>query len=122
MISLLIVAVKGYTKCTTRPDSAAGDDSGADRSGSDACCSGLLASELFATTLNDAGASRYQLTDDDILFQTNQVIGLGLDGSFGQDAGRLLEGGGGEEAIGIERCLRDTQQDGLSGGRLATFC
>ena len=38
------------------------------------------------------GTGRNQLTDDDILLQTDQVIHLSVDGGLRQDLGGLLEG------------------------------
>ena len=44
-----------------------------------------------------------------------------VDGSLGEHARGLLEGGRRQEAARVERGLGDAQQDGLSGGRLAAL-
>ena len=41
-----------------------------------------------------AGTGGNQLTNDNVLLQTGQVVLLALDGSLGQDLGGLLEGCG----------------------------
>ena len=55
---------------------------------------------LEVTVCHQAGACRDQLTDDDVLLQTDQMVDLALDCSIGQDLGGLLEGCGGQEGIG----------------------
>ena len=68
------------------------------------------------------GAAREQLTDDDVLLEAEQRVGLALDGRVGEDTGRLLEGGGGQEGVGGERSLGDTEEHrvGLGVCRFAT--
>src|SRR5215213_9252780 len=61
----------------------------------------------------------YELPDNDVLFQACEAVHLALDGSVGKDAGRLLERGCGEEAIGGERGLGYAHQDRVVGGRPA---
>ena len=51
-----------------------------------------------------------ELTDDDVLLQTNKVVDLTLDGGFSQDLCGLLEGRGGHPAVGRKRGLRDTHE------------
>ncbi len=48
------------------------------------------------------------------------VLGA-VDGGLGEHPGRLLEGGRGEEAGGVERGLGHAQQDGLGRGGLAAL-
>jgi len=44
---------------------------------------------------------RNQLADDDVLLQADQAVAGARDRRLGEDAGRLLEGGGGEEALRV---------------------
>ena len=53
-------------------------------------------------------------------FSTLQRIDLAGHRSFGEHAGRLLEGGGRDEGRRLQRSLGDAEQDGLTfGGLLA---
>src|SRR6266446_9057797 len=76
------------------------------------CCQSgscsLLTSLRFSPSLNKARPCRDQLANDDILFETHQVIRLSLYCCLCQDACGLLEGGCRQEAIRIERRLGDT--------------
>ncbi len=49
------------------------------------------------------------------------MIDSAADSRLGEDARSLLEGGCGQEAIGVERGLGHPQENGLSGGGLATL-
>src|ERR687893_1040011 len=60
-----------------------------------------------------------ELADNDVLLEAGQAVLLALDGPVGEDAGGLLEGGRGEEAVRGERGLRDAEQDRVEGGWLA---
>ena len=66
-----------------------------------------------------ACASRNQVTHDDVFLEALQHVDLAERRSIGEDARRLLEGCGRDEALGFERSLRDTKQDRLSFGRFA---
>ena len=66
------------------------------------------------------GGSRDQLADDDVLLETVEAIDLALERRVGQNLRRLLEGGRREERVGVERGLRDAEDDLLGLGRLAT--
>src|SRR5918997_7194641 len=66
-----------------------------------------------------AGGRWDELADDHVLLQAGEAILLALDCRVGEDAGRLLEGGRGEEAVGGQRGLRDAEQDRVEGGWLA---
>src|SRR5215212_10493177 len=61
----------------------------------------------------------YELADDDVLLQACEPVHLALDSRVGQDAGRLLERGRREEAVGGERGLGYAHQNRVVGGRLA---
>src|SRR5712692_2673794 len=82
---------------------------------------GLLARQQLSPALHETGAGRDQLADDDVLFQAHQVVGLRFDSGFRQHAGGFLERGRRQEAVGIERGLGDTEQDGLGRCRFAAF-
>src|SRR5579872_6232088 len=67
-----------------------------------------------------ARTGRYQLADDDVLFQTEQRIVLALDRRLGEHPGSLLERGRRQERLGCKRRLRHTQQHRVRlGGLLA---
>ena len=62
---------------------------------------------------------RDHVADDDVLFQAPEVVNLGGGRRFGQDAGRLLETRGGDEGVGGQRRLGDSQEHRLGLGFLA---
>src|SRR5579862_394801 len=68
-----------------------------------------------------AGTGRDETSDDDVLFQSAQVIDLTVDAGFGEHARGLLERGRRDERVGRERSLRDAQEQRTSGSRLAAF-
>ena len=57
-----------------------------------------------------AGAGRDEFADDDVFFEATQVVDFAGDGSLGEHAGGLLERRSGQEAIGGQRCLGNTEQ------------
>src|SRR5438067_5025346 len=58
-----------------------------------------------------AGAGRDQLADDDVFLEPDQVILGAVDRRLREHPGRLLEGRRGQEAGGVERGLRDAEED-----------
>src|SRR5690606_20508379 len=61
-----------------------------------------------------------QTTHNHVFFQTTQVVYLAGYRTFGQYAGSFLEGSRGDEGLGRQRRLGDTQQHTLAfGGDLA---
>ena len=54
-----------------------------------------------------------ELTDYDVLLESEQVIDLALYGGVGQHACGLLERSGGQERVGRKGCLGDTEQGRL---------
>ena len=62
------------------------------------------------------------LSDDDILFQTDQVVHLTLDRRFRQNLRSLLEGSCGQEGICRQGCLGDTEHDLFPGRGSLAFC
>src|SRR5579864_8570211 len=117
MLSLIVQTVKYRLKSTN----AAGQ-SRADAGGSrDAIRRRLLASEQLAAALHEAGASRYQLADNHVLFEADEMVGLAFDSGFRQHARGFLEACGSQEAVGVEGGLGDAEQDGLRRSRLAAF-
>ena len=61
----------------------------------------------------EPGAGRDQPAHDDVFLQTAEIVRLAGDRGLGQDARRLLEGGGRDEAVRRERRLGDAEQDRL---------
>ena len=49
-----------------------------------------------------AGARRNNVTHDDVFLEPTQAVDLGPRRRFGQNAGRVLEGRGAEEAVGFK--------------------
>ena len=68
---------------------------------------------IKVTQLVASRADRYETSDDDILLQPAQVIGLALDGGVRQYLGRLLEARRREETLGAQARLGYAQQDRL---------
>ena len=63
---------------------------------------------------SEAGTRRYEVSEDHVLFQTNQFVDLTSQGCFGKHFCRFLEGSGTDKAIGLHSRLGDTEQ--LSAG------
>ena len=59
------------------------------------------------------------MTDDDILLHAFEVVLTGIDGGLGEDFGGLLEGGSGDETLGLQRGAGNTLQDLLGSGRVS---
>ena len=56
----------------------------------------------------EARTGRDELTDDDVLLEALEVVDLLGEGGFGEHAGGLLEGCGGQPGVGGQRRLGDT--------------
>ena len=56
-----------------------------------------------------------EVTADNVLLHTLEVVGLARDGGFVEHLGRFLEGSGGHETLGLESCAGDTLKN-LGGG------
>ena len=69
----------------------------------------------------DAGTSRDELTDDDVLLETYELVATAVDRRIGEHTSGLLEGRGREPRVGGQRRLGDTHQDRTSGCGLATL-
>src|SRR5690606_16971306 len=65
------------------------------------------------------GPGRDQAADDDVLLQTDQIVGLAVHGRLREDAGRLLEGGRGDEGAGVQAGLGDALEHRLCRRRAA---
>jgi hypothetical protein len=63
-----------------------------------------------------AGTRRDEAADDDILLEAVERVDLALHRSLGEHPGRLLEGGGRDEAAGLQRRLGDAEQHRLAFG------
>src|SRR5699024_2279389 len=68
-----------------------------------------------------AGASRDELTDDDVLLKAEEGVSATVDRSIGEHPGGLLEGGRREPRLRRERRLRDAHQLRTPRGRLAAL-
>src|SRR5450432_3596759 len=77
--------------------------------------------EAHVAVVLHAGAGRDEASDDDVLFQTAQVVDLAVDAGFGEHARGLLERRRGNERVGGERRFRDAEEQRASGSRLAAF-
>src|SRR5262249_16760334 len=77
-----------------------------------------LGPELHVHVPVDAGASRDQVPDDDVLLQPLQVVARAADGGVGQHPRGFLERGRGDERLRGQRGLGDAEQQRLRRGRL----
>ena len=59
-----------------------------------------------------------EVTADNVLLHTLEVVGLARDGGLVEHLGRFLEGSGGHEALGLESCASDTLKNLGGGGGL----
>src|SRR6478609_4760135 len=75
--------------------------------------------DLELLVSREARARRDQVTHDDVFLKAAQGVDLAQRRGVGEDARRLLEGGGRDEALGLERGLGDAQQDRLGLGGFA---
>src|SRR5207237_2967885 len=83
----------------------------------------LLSSQALAARLlscRQAGARRDELADNDVLLEAEQLVDLAGDRRFGEHLGRFLERRGGQEGLGVQRCLGHAEQYGQRCRRLAT--
>ena len=76
-----------------------------------------LTTTLFV--VGKAGSRRNKTTHNHVLLEAAQAVALAGYRSFGQYAGSLLEGGRGDEALGGQRGLGDTQKFAIAGSGLA---
>src|SRR5690606_32545710 len=65
---------------------------------------------LAGKVIGQAGTSGNEATDNDVLFQTTQIVALAHDGGFGQNTRGFLERGSRNERVGRQRSFGDTQQ------------
>src|SRR6478609_1473181 len=75
--------------------------------------------DLELLVSREARARRDQVTHDDVFLEAAERIDLAQRRGVGEDARRLLEGGGRDEALGLQRGLGDAQQDRLGLGGFA---
>src|SRR5208282_2430209 len=68
-----------------------------------------------------AGAGRNQATDDDVLFETVEGVGLAAYRRLGQHARRFLERSRRDERARLQRSLGDAEQHRMRGRRLLAF-
>ena len=60
----------------------------------------------------EAGSRRDEVTHDDVLLESAESVRLAEGGCFGENTRCVLEGCGRDEAVGLERGLGDSQQNG----------
>ena len=72
---------------------------------------------LAGFVVSKARTGRNQAADDDVFLQAAQFVTLAHDGRLSQHARGFLEGRGGDEAVGRQRRLGDTQQQVGVGSR-----
>ena len=63
-----------------------------------------------------ASAGRNQVTHDDVLLHALQGVALGVDSGLGKHLGGLLEGGGRDERLGLQRGAGDALEHLTAGG------
>src|SRR2546428_8077924 len=80
-----------------------------------------LVFQLDVAVVLQSGSSRNQTSHNDVFFQTTQIIDFAADGCFGKHPRGLLEGCRGNERIGAQRRLGNSQQQRTPHGRLAAF-
>src|SRR5260370_15886995 len=73
--------------------------------------SGHFRQQLYAAVVLEARASGDEPAHDDVLLKATEIVHLAGDGRLREDAGSLLEAGGGDERIGRERRLGDTEEE-----------
>src|SRR5207244_27251 len=66
--------------------------------------------EAHVAVVLHAGTGRDEASNNDVLFQSSQVINLTLNGGFGENARCLLERRCGAERICLERSFHEAQQ------------
>ena len=75
----------------------------------------------YPPVLLPAGPGRDQLSDNDVLLQTNQLVLPALDGRLGKHPGRLLEGRRGKPRISGQGGLGNPHEFGSPLGRLVAL-
>ena len=78
----------------------------------------LFRADNLAGVLAQTGTGRDEVTNDYVLLQAQQLVGLATDGGFAQHLGRLLETRGRDERLRAQRGLRDALQRGARNRRL----
>src|SRR5581483_8810051 len=77
--------------------------------------------ELDLAMSREARAGGDQVSHDHVFLEAAQFVHFAKRCRLGQNAGGILEGGGGNEAVGLQRGLGDAQQDGDGFGGFAPF-
>src|SRR5665647_88293 len=76
---------------------------------------------LDVAVARKTGTGRDELSEDDVLLEAEQRVGLGMDRRIRQNSGGLLEGRRRQPGLGCQRSLGDTHQLGPTGGRLVAL-
>ena len=70
----------------------------------------------------DAGTDWDLATDDDVFLETMEVIDATIDGGVDKHASGILEGRSGQEGVGPDGNLSNTEEEMFEGGWFATSC
>src|SRR5208337_186401 len=82
---------------------------------------GHFGEQLNAAVVLETCTGRNEPAHDDVLLEATEIVDLTGNGGFGEDAGGLLETGGGDKGIGRERGLGDTEEQRAPGSGAATL-
>ncbi len=69
----------------------------------------------------EGGTGRDKVAENDIFLETDEGVFLTRDRGFSEDLGGLLEAGGRDERLGLERRLGDAEEESLGGRHLGTL-
>ena len=72
---------------------------------------GLTGKPALLTALlviGEAGSCRDQASDNYVLLESAELVNLACDRSLGENSGGLLEGGSGDEGLGVERSWQES--------------
>src|ERR1700674_1731751 len=72
--------------------------------------SGHFRQQLNTAVVLEARTGRDEAAHDDVFLEAAEIVHFAGDGRFGEDAGGLLESGGGDERVGRKRRLGDAQE------------
>ena len=69
----------------------------------------------------ETSAGRDEVSHDDVFLEAAQAVDFAKGGGIGEHAGGVLEGRGGDEAVGLQGGFGDAQEDGLAFGGFTTL-
>ena len=82
---------------------------------------GAEAFHLDVAVEGEAGAAGDEVAEDDVFLEAAQLVDAAHGGGLGEDAGGVLEGGRGDEGVGLEGGLGDAQEGGFAFGGAFAF-